>query len=412
MGLKPNKKVTHDIKVISPEYLIENIELAYNSWKENPWATSYSFENFKEYILPYRNLIAPLEDWRKDYQNLAYEIIQNATIDDSNDPVEVCSALVSGLDNMSFVNKRIDPIPILSPQQMLFRKQGSCPDLANFSVFLCRAVGLATTFDYTPHYASSSNRHFWNTVIDKEGNHIPFNSNALNQSDESLPYVYNPNRKRLGKVYRKTYSLQKSALACKVSKDKIPAGFLNEKNIIDVTKEYVPVTDLKINANQFEENIGFVNVYNLSKWKVIGFGEKDDDKMVFKDLGREVVYLPSYLKSKKMKYSTYPYVIDKKGSVKELVPSQDRKTVTISRENEYKNGYKDFNTVEILDGDSYNLYYWKNGWNSLGNATADKGKLTFNNVPANALYLLLPKTPDKFERIFTLEEGTNTIFWY
>ena len=133
LDLKPQRKITHDLKVISSDYLINNINLSYNAWKQNPWSNSYSFANFKEYILPYRNLIEPLEDWRGDYENLAKEIIRDSDIEDKNDPVEVCATLMNGLTSMSFVNKRIDPIPILSPQQMLSRKEGSCSDLANFS---------------------------------------------------------------------------------------------------------------------------------------------------------------------------------------------------------------------------------------------------------------------------------------
>lgn len=32
--------------------------------------------------------------------------------------------------------------------------------------------------------------------------------------------------------------------------------------------------------------------------------------------------------------------------------------------------------------------------------------------PMDTLYLLLPKESDNFERIFTIQEETNKVFWY
>ncbi len=61
-GHKP--LIVQDIEVISANYLIENIDLAFKIWQE-PWATHFSFNEFCEYILPYRIHHEPLSNWRK-----------------------------------------------------------------------------------------------------------------------------------------------------------------------------------------------------------------------------------------------------------------------------------------------------------------------------------------------------------
>ena len=39
---------------INPNFLIDNIDWAFKVWKEQPWGKNVSFEQFCEYILPYR----------------------------------------------------------------------------------------------------------------------------------------------------------------------------------------------------------------------------------------------------------------------------------------------------------------------------------------------------------------------
>jgi len=411
INLKSKKVTTSDVTAITPELLIKNIDDAYFKWKNKPWSKKYSFEVFCEYILPYRSLIEPIEDWREDYEILATRV--KYKLDDETDPTEVCTQIINNLNDFTFVNKRPDPIPILSPKQMLYRKQGSCPDLANFSLYVSRSVGVAVTFDFTPHYAASSNKHFWNTVVDKEGKHIPFNSNAVNEAGESLPYIYNANGKRLGKVFRKTFSIQENSLATIIPEKNIPSDFLKEKNNLDVTSEYVDVSNLSVDINKFSDSIAYINVFNLGKWRVIDWGKKDKNNMLFTNLGRDVVYLPSTFRSRRMTYQKYPFLINKKGLIKELIPNKENiTTVELSRSNERKSEYIDFNTLDIIEGEKYRLLIWENGWKSLGTSIASEKNVTFHNVPTNGLYLLLPEKPDRFERIFTIELKTNKIYWY
>ncbi|MCL2652120.1 MAG: hypothetical protein FWD60_13995 [Candidatus Azobacteroides sp.] len=66
----------------------------------------------------------------------------------------------------------------------------------------------------------------------------------------------------------------------------------------------------------------------------------------------------------------------------------------------------------IREGDIYELYYFsENGLVSLGKRAGIKnGTLFYDNVPANALYLLHDRTRGQEERIFTYENGKQ-IWW-
>lgn len=66
----------------------------------------------------------------------------------------------------------------------------------------------------------------------------------------------------------------------------------------------------------------------------------------------------------------------------------------------------------IRDGEMYELFYWDNKWISLGEqmGSSKTYRLTYSNVPTNALFLLRNLTKGNEERIFTYKKGKQ-IWW-
>jgi hypothetical protein len=407
ISLTPKEVITKDSEVIQASFLIKNIELAYQSWKQNPWSSSYDFKTFCEYILPYRSLTEPLENWRSEYQSL-YE--KNAVdLVDNTDPVELCSKIITSTKHFDFVARRFDPKSLLGPAELLFWRQGNCPDLANVALFASRSLGIAVTFDFTPHYAASSNRHYWNSVIDNKGVHIPFNGN------QDLPYIYNANSKRLGKVFRSTFSQQKQSLASLLPENEIPDEFLKSKSILDVTSEYVPVSNVNYTFNTAVTlQIGYINVFNRGSWNTIDWTKITNKKATFNNMGRNIVYLPGLFIAGKKIFEKYPLLLDAKGIQTVLKPDVLHVfKAKLSRSNETKNEFKDNNPFQILKGEKYTLYVWDGNWQLIDQQIAIADDLViFLKVPKNGLFLMASSKPDFFERIFTIDALTSKITWY
>ena len=57
-----------DAHMITADYLIDNIDKAFDAYDSRPWNRSVSFEEFCETILPYRVGQDPLESWRDIYR--------------------------------------------------------------------------------------------------------------------------------------------------------------------------------------------------------------------------------------------------------------------------------------------------------------------------------------------------------
>lgn len=411
--VKPQTYTLEDIEAVTPELLIKNIDLAFDSWRNNPWSKSYNFNTFCEYILPYRSLIEPLEDWREDYRFLVSST--SASVENNNLPADVGTSVLSSLKNFKFLESRPDPIPFLSPKQLLFRREGSCNDLANLAILACRSVGLAVTFDFTPFYGASSNKHFWNTLITENGDHIPFNG-ISSDNPEGLPYNYKPTQKRLAKVYRKTYSIQQNSLANFELSSNIPDGFLKEKNVLDVTEEYVTTGKISFSIPATNPaSIGYMNVFNLGNWQTVDWTKKIENNLEFKNLGINIVYLPSFYQpeSKRMQYEAYPILLDSDNNQILLKPNYERTfSFDISRDITKKGPTRDFNSFEVFENEIFSLLVWDNGWKKIETATAKDKTIHFTKIPDNGLFLLLCKKSNGYERIFRINSETRQIEWY
>jgi len=409
-------KAKYDIENVKADFIIENVNSSIDAWQSSPWKDKYDFAIFSEYILPYRNTTEPLvSNWKKKYYELYRPVITEA--DDVSDPVSVCTALLQEMDYFEFLMKRANPQPSLSIDQIHFRKAGSCIDLASVSVLNARALGLAVTYDFTPYNAASSNSHYWNTIINSDGKHIPFNGNL------DMPYTYDANYRRLGKVLRRVFSNPKNNLTRFVNKKNIPEKKLRERHVIDVTDEYVDTHTINYDFKEsILDNIGYITVFNKGIWKALWWGKADKNGgITYFKMGSNIVYLPAKTKrvTKNRKDKTilslenHPIWLTKKGEQILLNPNfNDTFSCTISREKEQVGPYRDFNTVELIDGQNFDLYYWEGEWKFLTKKTVNNSSLSYDKLPKNTLFRLTPENPDGFERIFTIKSNDCTILWF
>jgi len=409
------QKRINDIAKITAEDLISTIDHSFRVWKNSPWGATYNFNTFCEYILPYRSNEEPFEKgWKQKYYNQYKRVIEG-----DRNAVDACSSLVRAMGKkLTFLFERPFPQPILSLDQIHFRAQGNCTDLANAVLMVGRSLGLAVTYDYTPYFVASSNSHSWNTIINKDGVPVPFNGTG------ALPYVFNPNYKKLGKVLRLTYSVQEESLARKIPHNDIPSSQLTNVNTIDVTQEYVQTAKVTYTfSSPLKKNIGYLAVFNKGKWRALWWGDSNGNKKVtFEKMGRDVVYLPSATRDtivKKQKFAIlqpekYPLYINKKGEPHILKPNfKSVFNCSLSRINEdVGNEDGNHNSLTLEEGKKYHLYYWLDKWMLFGTQTVKNNQLDYQKLPENALFKLLPEKADDFERIFMLDHKNCKILWY
>jgi hypothetical protein len=395
--------IVYDIDAITGDFLIENIDLAFDAWAK-PWARFLNFDEFCEDILPYRASNEPLEHWRKQLYKM-YDWVQDS-IKDPDNPTEACilinTQIISWFD--------FDPLFYRHPtdlglSEMREYKRGRCEDMTNLAIYAMRSQGVPVMSEYTPAWPNTGNNHAWNATLTKDRKVVIF------MGGERNPYDYQLLNKK-AKVYRKTFGRQVNSLAM-IAPDyeKIP-GWLASSHFIDVTSDYVPVTDVHYQLQKETPDsihYAYLYVFNSGEWKEIHWGEIKDDSVVFTDMGRDIAYLPCYYKNGKYIPAGHSFILSEEGEIQENIAdtihtidvdlySTTRKVTRLTTDEIEKASFK--------DGAEYELYYWDDEWKLIASKKAVKDQpLRFVAIPSNALYWLIEKDSRKEERIFTIEDG-------
>jgi len=403
------KEIYRDLETMRADLLIRHIDLAFQAWHERPWAQYLRFDDFLAYVLPYRGSNEPLEDWRSFF--LARYADLPSRMKDPQDPIEASALINRDLREWFHFDPRYYYHPTdQGLSEMLQQKLGRCEDMTNLTIYAMRANGLGVTSDYTPFWADAANNHAWNAILDRHGRVIIF------MGAEADPGAYALSG-RAAKVYRKTYAEQKGNLAFQKRKDEAVPGWLGSKNYQDVTAAYQPVSAVTVDlvrAGPDSVRFAYICVFNAGEWQAIDWGRIADGRVEFRDLGRNIAYLPAYFLQGKVVPAAPAFILEKDGTVRRLLPQEAAPTTLIARATTRHAQVESTVGTQpsyLEPGREYELFYWKDGWASLGRAKADGGPLAFAGAPAGALYWLVgAESSREEERIFT-HEADAQVWW-
>lgn len=398
-GLKPKPIIYKDIEMITADYLIQNLEKAFMAWRSST-IKNISFDDFCEYILPYRVSEEPLQDWRTAYA------AKFKWINEQIPSKGFKSVLYNLKDDYVFwftntwKDPRKEPLPRLGALQLLLRKEGPCPDLADLGVFTMRSQGIPAAVNVIPFWATSTGGHFMNTFFDDtmQAYNCDFGSRYFGENLEREP----------AKVLRITYSKQPQTLASFEDKNNIPIGFLQQQNYIDVTKDHWETTDVKCPLYPLTttSKIVYATTFNGLAWRPFWWGKVENGQTIFSSICKGTVLLPQYYSNGKFIPAGAPVVVgDKNEEPKVLLPDPTQtRDVIIAEKDKY---------LRFKLGVIYKLFYWNNGWKLIETkgVTSAIESMLFTKVPKNALLLFLASDSKGLERPFVMDEnGERT--WY
>ena len=391
-----------DIDSIKASYLIENEELAFADWQQ-PYAKGLSFEDFCEYLLPYRISVEPLQNWRAYYKQYFKNLIDSIK---GKNIADAISAMTFDCHNW-FANtynreQRTDPLPRLGALQLLLRKKGACEDFTGLGVLEARALGMAASEEIVPFWATSSASHFFDVAITSPKN-IPFEQ----MSGGPVSQFQMP--REPGKVLRLTYSKQADALASNTPKEMIPSGFMRSVNYKDVTNEYWETQDVGVKLNPIalppeSKKIVFVCVFNTLDWRPIWWAKTVKDTATFVSMSKGAVYLPMYYNKEKLLPAGYPVAVGYHHTLVLKPDTAHTHSVHLKEQDKY---------LRYQPQKKYKLYYWNNDWKLIGSQAASftEKELVFDGVPKNALLVMVPEYTQYKERPFMITEDGDRIWW-
>ena len=319
-----------DADAVTAEYLIDNIDHAFDRWRNGNFARHLSFAEFCEWILPYRLTNENLCEWRerlyREYKRGLDAIGQIADKSHSaywaaaqvNDIIKLDKIFIHGIPHLGGVNL---PAPVLARLRM-----GECDDYAFKAAYTMRACGIPVSVDFTPQWPTRPHGHHWNVVLNNNGRSIPFMGSESNPGYPcKSDYTY-------GKVYRYTYEYQKESLFEKNKAIGEPApSILMNPFIKDVTGEYTKGVDVSVSIST-DKHFAYLAAFNNQKWAPIAWGETSNGKTVFRNIGRGAVYLPVTWDGKAVVPSNYPILVKENGETVEVKPDKSNTfTLTMTR---------------------------------------------------------------------------------
>lgn len=313
--------VKSDIKEITANMLIENIDYAFKVWEEKSWNQSLSFDDFCELILPYRIAEEPLTNWRKKYYDKYNPILDS--LYKGTDVIEACNALSDYIKKEKFFFINNFNIPRQGAEFHFSNRIGICRDACDIATYIMRSVGIPVTSDTysaSPEYHSG---HQWNVVRDTTNKYLPFLFEEYRANRNNLI----PDKLKKGKVYRMTY--RKNEIDNKFNNPNSP---LKNRFLKDVTSEYFGKNKVALfyDNDIITENILLGIFTARNGWFPVGKGKIEDKKLIFEDVEPYVIYQPLTYDGNKLIPIHFPFMYQK-GKTHIFNPEKESNKVKIIR---------------------------------------------------------------------------------
>ena len=319
-----------DITKIDHIFLIQHIENAFISLNY-PWNKDLAFDDFCEYVLPYRIGNEQIENWIPIYRNYFAETIQNL-VQTHADRYAAAVALKNSLEHRPYeiIDGTIMRLE-LKPSDYLQAAGGACPEITSMMMYALRCAGLPVNYDYVIQWANRSQGHNWNT-LSIDSMIYPF---AMRDNMEFGKHFDRRAHERKGKVYRRTYSFQAQTLfnQPEIFNEQIPAIF-RSPFFKDVSELYFDGADITMKLTipiQPKKRFAYLAVFNNRDWVPIAWSKIKNHRVTFKNIEKGCAYMIMYYHENKFHPATDPFTISKDGDVVIRTPGNDRISVSLKR---------------------------------------------------------------------------------
>ena len=329
-------KTFRDIQNIKASYLIEDFDMATETWQTNPYRDSVSQKDFIEYILPYRkqNGVA-LENWRRFFHARHGSYLKE----------RYPQPIITVIDSLMYMYKdylhtgfTLTDFPYLNIGDLLTSNRSVCEYRCWFNVMLLSALGLSAAVDYVPYWGNFHGGHTWNTI--QYGGTFyafePFWDEDRWKYRQLYNNVYSDDwtgKYRLPKVFRYSYRIHPEGPAFdkRMPREDIPDLFIMP-NLMDVSQQYFATSDVEIRLDKpTNERYSYLCVYNNDLWEPVQWSVNRHGKARYQAMGRDIVYLPAHYRNKSVVPAGDPFLLKPDGNIYPLVASDSTETITVSQ---------------------------------------------------------------------------------
>lgn len=310
-----------DLENISAERLITEIDLAFDVWRKNIYTKDCSFEEFCEYILPYRRTNGLAIDNGREVFQKRHKGSYFTQL--GKDMINEADSLLYEYRHLTHSQFWGTQIPILSASTFEHLRHGLCEHRCWYNSMLFSSLGMAAAVDFVPAWGNRNNNHTWNVLI-KDGKSYAFESFwdedrwKYKRIYNNKTFDFNHGRFRLAKVYRHSFKnyFEGPIMDKRVDKSDIPELFRNFKKK-DVSHEYFDTINVAVSLQNIpiDTHYAYLCAWNFHKWEPVQWGKIVKNKVIFEGMGKDIIYLPCYFNNNSLSYAGAPFLLNKSGKI-------------------------------------------------------------------------------------------------
>jgi len=348
------RDIVSDVEVMTAYYLIYSIDHAFRQWKTQPWAKHLSYEEFRDWLLPYKvTELQSLDAWR-DTLSLHYSDSIN-TVTDPEDQRNTIYGAIEIVRNelhskLSEIGHRViwedrGSIPMRSAATWVRMTYGSCMDYVTMGTAVFRSLGLPAAVDQVPSWGRNSDGHSWYVFPDDRGREqATINSLIMPAGMQFYPY------ERIPKVWRSTYEMNRDIVRYRnTSKYVYPFELCQE----DVTDHYNLTSNLvielyenKLKILKDKKYVYIAMIVNQGgpQWRVLDYGKLKRGKAFFKNVGRNILYTVLGYNGNELVPISNPFILHKSGEIEYIGNSNNSESISFDIRRKY---YESYNVVDM-----------------------------------------------------------------
>lgn len=280
-----------DVEMLTKEFLIHNIDAAFKEWKASPLLAGFSFDQFKEMILPYRSANEAYFGNKSDLRKMMYDKLSQDGMENIRKPIELYKKYVRKQKEM---NKYISSSAHIGTYDLFIPAfKMDCHNLAAITCNIFRACGMPVVYEFTPQWTDKDTRHYWCSSPDSNCIFRPYTPPYNNLGED-----WELNLKYAGKVYRMTFEVQKnSPYFLKAEEEIIPTVF-RHASIMDVTPDYHVCREIVLPAPPVETNkLAYLSFFNSRGLNPVAWGCIDYKKRMvrYQNVPINMLFFPTYI---------------------------------------------------------------------------------------------------------------------
>ena len=249
----PSLSLREDIKTISSDFLIQNIDLAFEAYHSIPAHLRCDWDTFLKFVLPYRSLQEPIESGLREYffnnYNWVFERMEKSG--------SLQNVICELLDSLNFKWDVLYNIPHQMPLSNVYEIgiANTCDLLVTIYAFIFRSLGIPAAYDFTPRY------HSWIVFIMQDTFYAVETRRVVNTLYRSAPFP---------KMYRRTFEKNKT--------NTFPP------NSFDVTGQYRNTINIPLNSSN-KVNKAQLKIFNPSRgWITVDESIREKGEIIFNDV--------------------------------------------------------------------------------------------------------------------------------